>query len=69
MAENPNVTLPFRQRNLHDGGQPFSQMARLTSSIRTTSRVFKVRMCTFSPRKSGQAKTRPARPLATAMHM
>ena len=30
MAENPNATLPFCQWNLHDGGQSFSQTARLT---------------------------------------
>ena len=52
-----------------DDGEPFFETARHTIVlIRMTSRVFKVRTCKFSLRRSGRAKTRPARPLATAMN-
>ena len=61
MAENPNAMLPFFQWNLHDDGQPFSQMARPTSSYAydfTYIQSVHVHICL---RKSGRAKTRPAR--------
>ena len=69
MAENPNVTLPFCQQNLHDDGQPFSKMAWLLVIIHTSLRVFKVRRYMFSLRKSGWAKTQPTQPLAAAMQV
>ena len=53
---------------ISDDGQPFSETVWLTSSYTCmTSCVFKVRTCTLSLQKSGRAKTRLARPLATAM--
>ena len=48
-------------------GSHFPRQLGLLVLVRTTSRFFKVHTCTFSLRKSGRAKTRPARPLATAM--
>ena len=64
MAENPRATLPFCQWNLYDVGQPLPRRLDLLLLALSISRVFKVRTCTFSLRKSGRAKTRPARPLA-----
>ena len=69
MAENPNATLPFC--HAEKLARRWAAVFRdgLFVLIRTTSRVFKACTCTFSLRVVGpkRPKTRPARPLATAM--
>ena len=65
MAENPNAT--FVSEICTMVGSRFPRWLDLLVVINTTSRVFKVCMCMFSPRKSGRAKTQPTQLLATAM--
>ena len=63
MAENPTQVSEMCTMM----GSSFPRGLSLLVLIHTTSRVFKVLMCTFSLQESGQAKTRPARLLAMAI--